>query len=52
MTEIEKKMMKLMIMIAGQNEKLSKRIKGLEDNIEIISESVDTLIQIQMNKLK
>jgi len=41
-----------MIIMAEQNEKLYRKVKGLEDNIEIMSESVDTLIQIQANQIR
>ena len=38
-------------MLIEQNEKLLKKMTAVEDNIEVMSESIDTLVQIQTNQI-
>jgi hypothetical protein len=45
-------MMKVMVMLLEQNEKLFKKIKEMNDTIETIAESVDTLIEIESQRIK
>lgn len=39
-------------MVAEQNEKLSKKLKRVDENIEVMAESVDTLIEIEAQRIK
>lgn len=40
-----------MIMLLEQNEKLLKKQKKMDDTIEIIAESINTLIEIETKRL-
>ena len=52
MTEVEKKMMKVMVALIDQNEKLMKKLKGMDETLETVAESIDTLIEIESARLK
>ena len=39
-------------MVAEQNEKLSKKLKKMDDTLETVAESVDTLIEIELERAK
>lgn len=41
-----------MILLMEQNEKLSKKLKVMDDTVETIAESMDTLIELEMKRLK
>lgn len=39
-------------MLIEQNEKLMRKIKKMDDTMETVAESVDTLIEIESERLK
>ena len=44
--------MKVMVMLLEQNEKLSKKLKKMDTTLETVAESVDTLIEIESERIK
>lgn len=50
MTATEKKIIKIMVALLEQNQKISKKLKNIDDKIETMAESIDTLIQIETKK--